>query len=65
MWATVSGFCQTYHVTMDYALDMSWQNMGLYSSVLPSRESYKDKKSRRLNADDPRNRAAVERILGI
>ena len=66
VWATVSGFAQNYHCSVERVLDMSWQNIYLYVSVLPSYESYEDKKKgKRINADDPKNQSEINRILGI
>ena len=37
IWATVSGFCKTYNCSFDYVInDLSYQNLIMYSKVIPS-----------------------------
>jgi hypothetical protein len=46
--------------------DMSYVNMIMYSSILPSYDSGKKKDKNReetINADDPKNRERVKQIL--
>ena len=54
-----------YNLSPDYVLyDMSYANLIMYNAVLPSYDTEsKDKKEEVINADDPRNREAVRKII--
>jgi len=59
-----------FNLPIDYILyDMSYANMIMYSSVLPSYNSKKDRKGDEkdndstINADDPRNRDKVKSVI--
>lgn len=55
-------FAQNYHTPPEAVLDMTLQNIVMYNAVLPSYVSDKDK---RISGDDPRNREAIDRMLGL
>ncbi len=69
MWALVAGFVKAYNLPLDYVLyDMSYANMVMYSAVLPSYDSKKDRGSETgkqdiIKADDPRNSEKVLALL--
>lgn len=45
IWAVVAGVCKNLTLTPDYVLhEMSYTNIMMYSSVLPSYEDYKNSK---------------------
>ena len=44
IWAVVAGVVKGFNLTFDYVLSMSYANMILYSSVLPSYEDMKEDK---------------------
>lgn len=49
-------------MTFDYILyDLSYANLVLYSSVLPSYDDEKDEDV--INADDPRNKEKIRKLL--
>jgi len=57
----VGNFAQTYYMDFDTVLDMTYQNVMLYSSVLPSYDA--DNKDAKLDASDPRNKDKVQQLL--
>lgn len=51
-------------MTIDYALnELSYANMIMYGSVMPSYNSDKDGDNETINADDPTNKDKVRSIL--
>jgi hypothetical protein len=64
----IAGIVKAYNWTLDYVLyELSYVNMIMYSSVLPSYDSNKDKKSNTsqevIKADDPANRDKINQFL--
>jgi len=64
----VAGIAKSYNLTPDYVLhEMSYANIALYSSVLPSFDDETDKTNKKgepiIKADDPKNRDLVHSIL--
>lgn len=57
----VGNFAQKYYMDFDTVLDMTYQNVMLYSSVLPSYDA--DNKDAKLDASDPRNKDKVQQLL--
>lgn len=57
----VGNFAQQYYMDFDTVLDMTYQNVMLYSSVLPSYDA--DNKDAALDASDPRNKDKVQQLL--
>lgn len=57
----VGNFAQKYYMDFDTVLDMTYQNVMLYSSVLPSYDA--DNKDAELDASDPRNKDKVQQLL--
>jgi hypothetical protein len=69
VWAMVAAFVKNFNVTFEFALyGISYENILLYSETLPSYSSKKDgKKSdeKVFNADDPKDKEAFDKLLGI
>ena len=61
----MAGISKSYNLTPDYVLhEMSYANISLYSSVLPSYDDETgDKGERVIKADDPKNKDLVNSIL--
>jgi hypothetical protein len=62
----IAGTVKAYNLPIDYVLyGMSYANVIMYSSVLPSYSGKKDKSKAGevINADDPKNRNAVRKLL--
>lgn len=70
IWAIIASVAKSYNLTFDYVLDnMTMANMTMYSAVLPN-YSYNGNKSSKsdenediINADDPKNKEMVNKIL--
>jgi hypothetical protein len=59
----VAGMVKAYNLPIDYVLyEMSYANVIMYGSVLPSYDGKKGE-SDVINADDPQNREAVRGLL--
>ena len=56
---------KAYNLPIDYVLyEMSYANMIMYGSVLPSYNSRKDNKGEdTINADDPQNREIARKLM--
>ena len=64
MWSLVASVAKSYNLTPDYVLyEMSFANVSLYSSVLPSYDDVATKKEEIINADDPKNKDLVHNAL--
>lgn len=61
----IAGVAKGYNLTPGYVLrQMSYTNMIMYSSVLPSYdEATSEAKEKTINADDPKNRNAIRKEL--
>lgn len=55
---------KTFNVPFDHVLyEMSFSNVTLYSRTIPTGEEEKEEKDDTIDADDPRNREKVKKIL--
>lgn len=58
---------RAYNFTIEYVLyDLSYANMIMYSAVIPSYKSRKDKKADEeevIDANDPKNRERIDQLL--
>jgi hypothetical protein len=63
----VAGMAKGYNLSFDYVLyEMSYSNIIMYSSVLPSYDSDSDndkKNNEIIDADDPANKEKIKRLL--
>lgn len=65
-WAVIAGFVKGFNVSFEYALhDISYANILMYSSTLPSYDFDKGKRGKQeaVNGDDPKNREEVLSII--
>lgn len=59
----IAGMAKAYNLPFDYVLHkMSYANMVLYSSVLPSYSTEKEQEET-IDADDPENKELINQIL--
>lgn len=60
----MAGVCKSYNLTFDYVIhELSYENLMMYSAVLPTYESPKDKNKEVVDADDPANREKLRAII--
>ena len=73
VWAIVAGTVKAYNFSLEYVLyDLSYANLIMLGAVLPTYDSAKgkgkgDKKTNQkvINAEDPANKAAVDKIFEL
>jgi hypothetical protein len=60
----IAGVSKAYTYTPDYILyEVSYANLILYSSVLPSSDDEEEKEEEIINADDPKNKDLINHEL--
>jgi pyruvoyl-dependent arginine decarboxylase (PvlArgDC) len=60
----IAGVAKAYTYTFDYILyEMTYANLVMYSSVLPSSDDEEEKEEVTINADDPKNKDLINHEL--